>query len=121
MLPHRFTDNKFRVFVGDAAHGFLPFAAQGAAMAIEDSATLAEILSSEDMDLSSAMRLYSNIRTPRVAAVNKRGAFNRFVYHATGPVAIARNLVMKIRPSESFMTNLDWLYGYDATGFANNQ
>lgn len=121
MLPHRFTDNKFRVFVGDASHGFLPFAAQGAAMAIEDSATLAEILSNEDMDLSSAMRLYSNIRTPRVTAVNKRGAFNRFVYHATGPVAIARNLVMKVRPSESFMANLDWLYGYDATGFANNQ
>lgn len=120
MEPHRFTDDHFRVFVGDAAHGFLPFAAQGAAMAIEDSAALAEVLANADMDIANAMKLYSNIRAPRVAAVNKRGAFNRFVYHATGPVAVARNFVMKIRPSESFMASLDWLYGYDATAFTHS-
>lgn len=120
MEPHRFTDGQFRVFVGDAAHGFLPFAAQGAAMAIEDSATLAEVLANTELNLADAMKLYSNIRLPRVTAVNKRGAFNRFVYHATGPVAVARNIVMKIRPSESFMASLDWLYGYDAMAVAHS-
>ncbi len=118
MLPHRFSDHRFRVFVGDASHGFLPFAAQGAAMAIEDSATLAELLSNKNLTLADAMGLYSTLRTPRVAAVNKRGAFNSFVYHATGPVAFARNVVMKFRSSESFMASLDWLYGYDAESAA---
>ncbi|MBH9982573.1 FAD-binding protein [Bartonella sp. B10834G6] len=120
MLPQRFSDNGLRVFVGDASHGFLPFAAQGAAMAIEDSAALSELLADKDMYLSEAMSRYSNIRAPRVAAVNKRGLFNSFVYHATGPVAVARNLVMKMRSSESFMASLDWLYGYDAARAVHN-
>ena len=89
-------------------------------MAIEDSAALSELLADKDMNLSEAMSRYSNIRAPRVAAVNKRGVFNSFVYHATGPVAVARNLVMKMRSSESFMASLDWLYGYDAAGAVHN-
>lgn len=120
MVPQRFSDGDLRAFVGDASHGFLPFAAQGAAMAIEDAAVLAEVLSMEELPLREAIALYSKIRTPRVAEVDKRGAFNRFVYHATGSVAFARNLVMKIRSPESFMTSLDWLYNYNATAFADS-
>lgn len=115
MVPHRFWDGDLRVFLGDASHGFLPFAAQGAAMAIEDSAVLAEVLSMDQLPLSKALDIFSKIRSERVSAVDKRGAFNRFVYHATGPVALARNFVMKTRPAESFMSSLDWLYDYDAT------
>lgn len=121
MPNHRFTGHCWQVFVGDASHGFLPFAAQGSAMAIEDAAALAEVLAMDDVVLPEALSLYSNIRTARVAAVNKRGDFNRFVYHATGPVAFARNLAMKMRSAESFMASLDWLYTYDAMAFARRQ
>lgn len=121
MEKHRFSGEDLRVFVGDASHGFLPFAAQGAAMAIEDAAALAEVLKMGNLDLTAEIKLYGDVRSARVAAVNKRGAFNRMVYHATGPVAAARNIVMKLRSSESFMAQLDWLYGYDATAFAANK
>lgn len=121
MQKHRFFGKHLRVFVGDASHGFLPFAAQGAAMAIEDAAALAEVLKMGNLDLMSQIKLYENVRKARVDAVNKRGAFNRFVYHATGPVAAARNIVMKLGSPERFMAHLDWLYGYDATAFAKNQ
>ncbi|WP_019218756.1 FAD-binding protein [Bartonella florencae] len=114
MKQHRFLGLERQVFVGDSAHATLPFAAQGAAMAIEDAATLAEILSYKDLSLTKALSLYEKIRTPRMRAVKKRGDFNRIAYHATGPIAIARNFIMKIRTPESIMSNLHWLYSYDA-------
>ncbi|WP_413154810.1 FAD-binding protein [Bartonella sp. cb54] len=114
MQHNRFLGLKRQVFVGDCAHAALPFAAQGAAMAIEDAATLAESLSIKDLSLTESLSLYEKTRSPRIAAVKKRGDFNRKIYHATGPIAIARNFIMKIRTSESIMSNLNWLYMYDA-------
>lgn len=114
MKQHRFLGLEQQVFVGDSAHAALPFAAQGAAMAIEDAATLAETLSLKNLSLTKALSLYEKIRTPRMRAVKKRGDFNRIVYHATGPIAIARNFIMKIRTPESIISQLNWLYMYDA-------
>ncbi|GAA5103014.1 FAD-binding protein [Bartonella acomydis] len=119
MKQHRFLGLERQVFVGDSAHATLPFAAQGAAMAIEDAATLAEILSYKDLSLTKGLSLYKEIRTPRMRAVKKRGDFNRIAYHATGPIAIARNFIMKIRTPESIMSNLHWLYSYDAINSIN--
>ncbi|MBB4076156.1 salicylate hydroxylase [Bartonella fuyuanensis] len=120
MKQNRFLGLERQVFVGDCAHAALPFAAQGAAMAIEDAAILAEVLSLKDLSLMKALSLYETTRIPRLAAVKKRGDFNRLVYHATGPLAIARNLMMKIRTSESIMSNLNWLYMYDAMNSIQN-
>ncbi|MCZ2204383.1 FAD-binding protein [Bartonella sp. A05] len=119
MKVNRFLGLKQQVFVGDCSHAALPFAAQGAAMAIEDAATLAEALSL-NVSLTEAIALYEKIRKPRIAAVKKRGDFNRLVYHATGPIAIARNFMMKIRTSENIMSSLDWLYTYDAMDLTKN-
>ncbi|CBI76361.1 salicylate hydroxylase [Bartonella clarridgeiae 73] len=120
MKYNRFLGLQQQVFVGDCAHAFLPFAAQGVAMAIEDAATLAEVLSLSDLSLIEATKLYEKIRRPRVTAVKKRGDFNRFVYHATGPIAIARNFFMKIHTAENIMSRLDWLYTYDAMNLTKN-
>ncbi|EJF86474.1 FAD-binding protein [Candidatus Bartonella washoeensis] len=121
MKHNRFLGLERQVFVGDCSHATLPFAAQGAAMAIEDAATLAEALSTKDLSLTKALSLYEKIRKPRIAAVKKRGDFNRITYHATGPIAIARNLIMKIRTPESIMSSLDWLYMYDAMNITKNE
>ncbi|MBB5072967.1 salicylate hydroxylase [Bartonella callosciuri] len=120
MQQNRFLGLERQVFVGDCAHAALPFAAQGAAMAIEDAATLAEALSTKDLSLTNALWLYEKIRKPRIAAVKKRGNFNRITYHATGPIAIARNFIMKIRTPESIMSDLNWLYMYDAMNLIKN-
>ncbi|WP_180299378.1 FAD-binding protein [Bartonella tribocorum] len=121
MKQNRFLGLDRQVFVGDCAHAALPFAAQGAAMAIEDSATLAEALSLKDLPLTKALSLYETTRIPRIEAVKKRGNFNRLVYHATGPIAIARNLMMKIRTPESIMSSLHWLYMYNAMNSIKNR
>lgn len=120
MKQHKFLRGPQQAYVGDAAHAFLPFAAQGAVMAIEDAAALAQILSQNKSDMNTALSLYNRLRSPRVTTVNKRGNFNSFVYHATGPIALGRNLVMKLRPTKHFASDLDWLYQYDAIAAAEN-
>lgn len=99
--------------IGDAAHALTPYAAQGAAMAIEDAAILAE-LAAGSRDMMPALQRFEELRRPRVARVARRGRFNHFVWHARGPVALARNFVLKTRSEDSLAADLDWLYGYDA-------
>ncbi len=48
--------------LGDAAHPMLPFLAQGAAMAIEDAAVLADCMGRYPDDIPSAMRRYERAR-----------------------------------------------------------
>ncbi|MBX3596034.1 MAG: FAD-dependent monooxygenase [Rhizobiaceae bacterium] len=98
--------------IGDAAHAMSPFAAQGAATAIEDAATLASQLSGSD-NLEMALQRWTIERRRRVLRVARRGAFNQFVWHARGPAAIGRDLVLRLRSPESLMSDLDWLYGWD--------
>jgi salicylate hydroxylase len=99
--------------IGDAAHAMTPFAAQGAAMAIEDAWTLAATVAAAPDDLAKALAAWEAARRPRVEKVARRGAFNRFAWHASGPVALARNLVLKARPPERLAADLDWLYGWE--------
>ena len=100
------------IFLGDASHAVTPFAAQGAAMAIEDAAALAQAL--DDSDREAGLKRFDAARKERIAAVAKRGELNRFAYHATGIFALGRNALFAMRSPDSFLKDLDWLYGYDA-------
>ncbi|MGF9691191.1 FAD-dependent oxidoreductase [Rhizobium sp. 0TCS1.26] len=100
------------VLIGDAAHAMMPFAAQGAAMAIEDAWELAARITAGG-DLGQALVDYEMIRKPRVAKVRARGSFNRFAYHLKGPLRLGRDLVLSLRPAAALAADLDWLYGYD--------
>lgn len=99
--------------LGDAAHAMTPYAAQGAAMAIEDGAALASALAAAP-DIVSGLARFEAVRRPRLARVAGRARFNRFAWHAAGPVALARNLVLKTRSPERLAADFDWLYGFDA-------
>ncbi|MBZ9963360.1 FAD-dependent monooxygenase [Mesorhizobium sp. BR1-1-2] len=99
--------------IGDAAHAMTPFAAQGAAMAIEDAVTLANLIADFPADPGQSLTIWENLRRPRVAKVIRRGALNRLAWHASGPVAIARNLILATRPAEKLAADLDWLYGWE--------
>ena len=100
--------------VGDAAHAMGPYAAQGAVMALEDAAALAAAVAARPGDLAGALARYQAARRERVRQVAKRGAFNRFVWHAAGPVALGRDAVLALRSGASLAADLDWLYAYDA-------
>jgi salicylate hydroxylase len=99
--------------IGDAAHAMTPFAAQGAAMGIEDAAMLANLVDDFPDDPKQSLTIWENLRRPRVEKVLKRGTLNRLAWHARGPVAIARNLVLATRPAEKLAADLDWLYGWE--------
>ena len=99
------------VLIGDAAHAMLPYAAQGAAMAIEDATVLAHHLSSAP-DLASALSRYDGERVPRLAKVRARVAFHRRVYHLPMPLALGRNLVLATRSEGSLAADLAWLYDW---------
>lgn len=100
------------VLVGDAAHAMTPFAAQGAAMAIEDAAVLADMLARHPQDRMTALRAFKAARIPRVLHAARRGAFNRFAWNAAGPIALGRDIVLSLRPPQSLAADMDWLYGW---------
>jgi len=100
--------------IGDAAHAMTPFAAQGAAMAIEDAATLAAHVAEPTAGIAGALAAWEAGRKARIARVARRGSLNHLAWHAAGPVALARNLMLKLRPGEKLATDLDWLYGWRA-------
>lgn len=113
--PGRWQNGRDTVFIGDAAHAMMPFAAQGAAMAIEDAFELATF-AAEGKDLGTALAAFEAHRVPRIEKARKRAALNKFAYHARGPMRVGRDVLLSLRPSEKFLTDFDWLYGYRAKG-----
>jgi salicylate hydroxylase len=84
-------------------------------MAIEDADTLAARVAASPETLGVALAAWEASRRPRIARVARRGALNHFAWHARGPVALARNLVLKTLPAEKLASDLDWLYGWDSS------
>ena len=89
--------------IGDAAHAMTPYAAQGAAMAIEDAETLAGHVLAQPDSVAAALAAWEKERRQRIDRVARRGTFNRFAWHASGPVAMVRNIVLRrrVRPKSS--------------------
>ncbi len=114
--PGRWHNGRDTVLIGDAAHAMMPFAAQGAAMAIEDAFELAGTLAGTTLPMPQALAAFEALRLPRIEKARKRASLNRFAYHATGPVRLARDFVFSTRPTEAFLKDFDWLYGYRAKG-----
>ncbi|MCI5077031.1 FAD-dependent oxidoreductase [Oricola sp.] len=100
------------LLIGDAAHGMEPFAAQGAAMAIEDGFAAGICLANAVDNPTPAFARYDGLRRGRVRKVAKRTEFNRWVYHQSGPGRTVRNFLFSKRSPQSFLSDLDWLYGY---------
>ena len=104
--------------LGDACHASLPFLAQGAAMAIEDGAVLAQMLASArdgEVSLDDALDSYERIRRPRTTRVQETSRRNSRIYHMRGTQAWIRNLLARRAASNT----LDWLFDYDAEGDAD--
>ena len=80
--------------LGDAAHPMLPYLAQGAAMAIEDAAVLAQRLADTPDDPAGAMRRYERQRQRRTARTQRAARRNGTIYHMGGPAAFLRTLAL---------------------------
>ncbi len=100
--------------IGDAAHASLPYLAQGAAMALEDAVVLAQTIQTGDT-MPGALRAYQALRMPRTARIVGESLRLGSIYHARGPVRLARNVVLRITKPESFLSRLAWIYDFDPT------
>ena len=102
--------------LGDAAHAMLPFAAQGAGMAIEDAAVLAKCLAEATADSASAieaaMQRYARLRRARVVEVQRAARRNGTIYHLTGPAALARDIAMRAIGPRRLLARQDWIYDW---------
>lgn len=99
--------------IGDAAHASLPYLAQGAAMAIEDAVVLARSIANEPSP-AVALSAYAAERLERTARIATSSAQLASIYHAAGPVRVARNTAMGLLPGARFLDRLAWIYTYDA-------
>ena len=102
--------------LGDAVHGMLPFAAQGAGMAIEDAAVLASALSEGPLEttvgVSAALKRYAKLRRSRVAQVQRVARSQGRIYHLTGPMALARDLTIKAIGPRRMLARQNWIYDW---------
>jgi salicylate hydroxylase len=104
--------------LGDAAHAMLPFAAQGAGMAIEDAAVLAKCIGETQHQggptIPAALKRYARLRQPRVARVARAARQAGRIYHLPGPLAFARDLVIKGMGPKRMLTRQHWIYDWRA-------
>jgi salicylate hydroxylase len=98
--------------LGDAAHPMLPFLAQGAAMAIEDAAILADSMARQPDDPAAAMRRYERTRLRRTARVQRAARNNGRAYHLTAGEAWARNLLLRLGGGKMLLRRYNWLYDW---------
>ncbi|BDT68892.1 3-hydroxybenzoate 6-hydroxylase 1 [Comamonadaceae bacterium OS-1] len=93
--------------LGDAAHPMRPYLAQGAGMAIEDAAALANVLQ-PGTDIPAALAEYARQRWQRNARVQARAIRNGRIFHATGLVRWGRDRAMQLGGER--LLDLPWLY-----------
>jgi salicylate hydroxylase len=102
--------------LGDAAHAMLPFAAQGAGMAIEDAAVLAKSLSDcageNTAGIPAALKRYAKLRRARVLRVRRLAQRQGRIYHLTGPFALARDLAIRAMGPKAMLARQDWIYDW---------
>lgn len=106
--------------LGDACHPTLPFLAQGATMALEDSVVLTRCLEAFGSDFASAFARYEELRIHRTSAIVNGSRDNTARFH--NPVladheAAVRYVESEWRP-EKVRQRYDWLFEYDAMSVA---
>jgi len=104
--------------LGDAVHAMLPFAAQGAAMAIEDAAVLAKCLGGAVGEsvaaIPAALKRYARLRRSRVARVQRTAQRNGTIYHLNGAAAFARDVFIRSMGPRRMLARQDWIFDWRA-------
>ncbi|KAH6999196.1 hypothetical protein BKA56DRAFT_685174 [Ilyonectria sp. MPI-CAGE-AT-0026] len=126
-LPTWISKSQKLVILGDAAHAMVPYMSQGAAMAVEDGAALAEALSliSSKDQVPNALRVFEKERMSRSYGMQTASLVNGKLWHfPDGAEQQARDRGMRAEVEGKYfiestnqwsdpVTQL-WTYGYDA-------
>ncbi|MBH1966499.1 MAG: FAD-dependent monooxygenase [Comamonadaceae bacterium] len=94
--------------LGDAAHPMRPYMAQGAGMAIEDAAVLANALAMNAVDVPTRLGRYSLSRWQRCARVQARSIRNGQIFHSAGLVRWGRDASIRLLGQR--ILDVPWLY-----------
>ncbi len=97
------------LLIGDAAHGTVPYLAQGAAMALEDAATLSKLLIRSDR-IGEIFAAFEQSRIRRCGLLDEQSRANGRIYHLHGTKAAARDLVLALSPARAIAARQDWIY-----------
>ena len=97
--------------IGDAAHGMVPFAAQGACMAIEDAHVLARLLAERE-SIEAALDAFNLERVERVRRVARLARLNGAIYHLPVPFSLARDAVIAMMPPSRLLERQAWIYDW---------
>ena len=102
--------------LGDAVHAMLPFAAQGAGMAIEDAMVLAKTLgeAADAAQIPAALKRYGRLRRARVGRIQRAARRNGTIYHLGGPAALARDWFIRAIGPRRMLARQDWIYDWRA-------
>lgn len=113
------------VLLGDACHAMLPFHAQGACMAIEDSRVMAHALQRHADDIPTAIRAYEGERLERANWVQAFSRQAEVTFHLSDPEQVARRDAGLRRNQANYADDFPpgqiRLYGYDADAAALRQ
>ena len=104
------------VLLGDACHSVLPFMAQGAALAIEDSFVLARCLERTMKNPEDSLLEYERLRVRRCARIQRRSELMGDVYHLRRPWSWFRDMGTGIAVNQLIRN----VYNYDATANDHN-
>jgi salicylate hydroxylase len=87
-------------------------------MAIEDAAVLADCLggfTGENLSgIPAALKRYTRLRRGRVDRVRHTAQRQGRIYHLTGPMALARDLVIRAMGPQRMLARQDWIYDWRA-------
>ncbi len=89
------------LLIGDAAHGTLPFLAQGAAMSLEDAAALLTTTQPEEFEA---------LRIDRCTRLHKQTLHVGRIYHLAGLKALARDTALRFSSDETVLGRMSWIY-----------
>ena len=109
------------VLLGDAAHPVLPYLAQGAGLAIEDAAKLAQLMGATRTQPSETFATYEAIRRARATRVQRASKRLGRAYHMGsgifgGAFRTTRNAILGLRGETATLRGFDWLYGWPNLG-----
>ncbi len=95
--------------LGDAAHPMVPFLAQGAAQAIEDAEALGRACGG-GAEPAEAFEAYERARIGRATKVQRASRGQGDYFHASGPLAFARDLAISMLGGKGMLARNAWLY-----------
>lgn len=120
------------LLLGDSAHATLPYMSQGAALAVEDGAALAEAihLATTHKDLNKVLKTWDEARVQRGTQMQEASSVNGVLWHFDdGPEQMARDAAMRWEVEEAHDTSpfgrsspnqwtdfktSNWCFGHDA-------